>query len=112
MAARNRYPSIVPREGVANWFILENDPEWMHDYNPHNGTGMTLEWLRVLKGWTKSDDFQQQVVQHGLTQDNIESIMNCMDITIRNAGINIGADPENRFSRLVWRYYRHQHSTA
>jgi hypothetical protein len=104
MAAQNRYPRIVPLQFVANWFVLENDPEWMHN--------MTLEWLRVLKGWTKSDDFQQQVVQHGLTQDNIASIMHCMDITIHNAGINIGADPENRFSRLAWRYYRHQHGTA
>ena len=70
---------------------------------------MNLTWLRILKGWTQSEDFAQKVETNGLTRDNIDYVIALFnDHYLRIMAERIHEDPRTRFRRLVMAYYYDQ----
>ena len=102
MTAQYPYPELI--------LVPGDDPPWRYAFNSAWFTDMNLTWLRILKGWTRSEDFAQKVETHGLTRENIDVLIaRFNDQTLRILAKGIEADPESRFRRLVKSYYYDQH---
>ena len=77
---------------------------WPHEW--YQG-GKCVEWLRQLKGWTRSDNFQMQVEVLGLTQEKIADISNSHDRLVEQHEREWDIDARTRWANFVARYMRH-----
>lgn len=67
------------------------------------GLRMSLEYYRHHKGWTKSQNFIDQVEILGVPQGRVDLLLDFHDIRMHYIGIINGFHPKIRFEELVQR---------